>query len=88
VLVYQHFGREERRRFVERLAGEMARRTGADAVLSYRTPRVVFLLAAQATHARIFRAQAAPIVARWGRREIVPEEHTPAADERPEASGA
>jgi hypothetical protein len=44
VLVYQHFRREKRDAFVERMAHELAHRTGAAPVYSFRTARVVFFL--------------------------------------------
>lgn len=50
VLVYQHFGRERRDAFTARIAAELRRRTGAPFVEAFRTPNVVFLLAAQPRH--------------------------------------
>ena len=50
VLVYQHFGREKRDAFTARIAAELRRRTGAPFVEVFRTPNVVFLLAAQSRH--------------------------------------
>jgi hypothetical protein len=44
VLVYQHFRREKRDTFIERMAKEMQRKTGAARVYSFRTARVVFFL--------------------------------------------
>lgn len=50
VLVYQHFTREKREAFVERLSAELRQRTGAPLVAAFRTPHVLFLLAAQEQH--------------------------------------
>lgn len=44
VLVYQHFPREKRDTFIERMAKEMQRKTGAARVYSFHTARVVFFL--------------------------------------------
>jgi hypothetical protein len=54
ILVYQHFRREERGSFARRLAAEFAERTGAGLVEAFRTPHVLFLLAAQNRHACVF----------------------------------
>ncbi len=43
-LIYQHFRREKRDVFIERMAQEMRQRTGAARVYSFRTARVVFFL--------------------------------------------
>ncbi len=44
VLVYQHFPREKRDTFIERMAKEIQHRTGAARVYSFRTAHVVFFL--------------------------------------------
>jgi hypothetical protein len=44
VLVYQHFPREKRDTFIERMAKEMQHRTETARVYSFRTARVVFFL--------------------------------------------
>lgn len=54
VLIYQHFRREERGVFARRMATELAERTGAQLVEAFRTPHVLFLLAAQNRHADAF----------------------------------
>lgn len=54
VLIYQHFRREKRETFVPRMVGELRNRTGA-LVEAFRTPRVLFLLASQPKHSRLFR---------------------------------
>lgn len=50
LLIYQHFRREERKRFALELVSELSRRTGARFTEALRTPHVLFLLAAQDRH--------------------------------------
>ena len=52
LLIYQHYPREARERFAERLVSEMRRCTGACFTEAFRTPHVLFLLAAQERHER------------------------------------
>lgn len=80
LLIYQHFIREDRQSFTNRLAGELRARLGAPAVFSFTTPRVLFLLAAQGRHAGIFRDRLPAIRSRWAP-EIVAEEHVAANQE-------
>jgi hypothetical protein len=65
VLVYQHFIREQRDRFITRIASEILQRTGAPALLAFRTPHVVFLLAMQSKHREHFNRQAAQVAQVW-----------------------
>ncbi|MGQ9663671.1 MAG: hypothetical protein ACUVWX_15280, partial [Kiritimatiellia bacterium] len=65
VLIYQHFRREPRQDFAERLAEELRSRTGAGFVEAFRTPRVLFLLAAQDRHAQRFREAISILSDRW-----------------------
>ena len=76
VLIYQHFIREERDRFAARMVEELRRRLHAAAIFSFRTPNVVFLLAAQQRHSAGFRKQLGVIKRAWSPREIVAEEHS------------
>jgi hypothetical protein len=71
VLVYQHFPRAHRDRFVKRLAAAMMQWPEVDLVFAFRTPRVVFLLASQAKHSQHFNTQAEIISRQWGERHIV-----------------
>jgi hypothetical protein len=50
LLVYQHFAREKRDRFIRRLSTELRDRTSAPVVVSFATPYVLFLLALQRRH--------------------------------------
>jgi hypothetical protein len=65
LLLYQHFRREKRETFAQRLVSELGRRTGAQFTKAFRTPHVLFLLAAQDKHARQFRDATALLSARW-----------------------
>lgn len=47
LLVYQHFTRERRTRFLERISGEFKERLGAQRVFVLRTPRVAYFLVPQ-----------------------------------------
>lgn len=65
VLIYQHFRREPRQDFAERLAEELRSRTGGGLVEAFRTPHVLFLLAAQDRHAQRIRDAIALLSDRW-----------------------
>jgi hypothetical protein len=65
VLVYQHFVREERSRFIARIANEMMERSGANEIYAFRTSHVVFMLAPQPVHADHFRLQAEHVSRAW-----------------------
>ena len=65
VLVYQHFRRVERTQFIAGLAEEFGRRLDTRSVFSFRTPHVVFLLAAQARHVEAFRGAMGTIERTW-----------------------
>jgi hypothetical protein len=65
VLVYQHFRREVRNGFTQRLANELRRRTAAPLVASISTSHVVFLLAGRVEHEQALRAALALVRTRW-----------------------
>lgn len=69
LLIYQHFRREKRLNFANRLAGELRARTGTQLVDAFRTPHVLFLLAAQTRHASAF-AKACKLDARSWRGQV------------------
>jgi hypothetical protein len=50
VLVYQHFRRERRDPFAQRMMAELRDHTGAQLVEAFRTPHVLFVLAGQERH--------------------------------------
>lgn len=66
LLLYQHFRREPYADFAVRLAAELQGRTGASFVQVFRTPHVLFLLAAQRRHIPAFRKAIAHALPRWG----------------------
>lgn len=70
VLIYQHFPREKREPYIARRAEDLRQRTGAATIFSYRTPRVLFLLASQDRHSNGFRSQLTAVCAAWGPSEI------------------
>lgn len=74
VLIYQHFIREERSRFADRLVRDLRTATGAPATFSFGTPHVLFLLASHDRHAPSFRRTLDPIRVSWGT-HISPREH-------------
>lgn len=65
VLVYQHFPRENRARFVAARAATLRRKTGALEVYSFRTAHVAFFLAPQPRHAECFRRAALRVQETW-----------------------
>jgi len=65
VLIYQHFRREPRQAFAKRLAEELRSRTDGGLVEAFRTPHVLFLLAAQDRHAQRFGDAMALLSDRW-----------------------
>jgi hypothetical protein len=65
VLIYQHFRREQRDAFIARMAQALQRELGAPGVFSFRTPHVLFLLAAQERHVTGFRELTQWIEKRW-----------------------
>ena len=67
LLIYQHFPREQRDTFARRLLSELHERTGACFSEAFRTPHVLFLLAAQERHAQRFGSAIQHVSDRWGR---------------------
>jgi hypothetical protein len=65
LLVYQHFRREKRSRFVATLAAVLKRSTGALDVYSFSTAHVVFFLAPQKKHMAYVRRVAASVEEIW-----------------------
>jgi phospholipid N-methyltransferase len=77
VLVYQHFPREARIAYIERLAQRLQDETTASEVFSFSTPHVLFLLAAQERHVASFRDVARNLPLCWPEREIQAREVRP-----------
>jgi hypothetical protein len=65
ILIYQHFRRERRDSFAERMVSELRDHTGAPYVEALRTPHVLFLVAAQARHETRLRDAMSAIPRRW-----------------------
>jgi len=86
VLIYQHFIREERGGFSARMAEELRRRLSPAAVFTFRTPHVLFLLAAHERHVLGFRKQLAGFRSHWSPNQIVAEEW-PAANQSLQQTG-
>lgn len=79
VVIYQHFIREKRGAFSARMAEELRRRLNPAAVFTFRTPHVLFLLAARERHVLGFREQLAVFGSHWSPRQIVAEERAAAS---------
>jgi hypothetical protein len=65
VLVYQHFPRRSRGTFTSELADRIRQCTGAPYVQAFRTPGVLFILAAQGSAEAYFRTRLPPIAEAW-----------------------
>jgi len=65
ILIYQHFRRETRQAFAERIVGDLRSRTGAGFVEAFQTSHVLFLLAAQDCHVERFGSAIALLSSRW-----------------------
>jgi hypothetical protein len=74
VLVYQHFPREHRESFIQRLAERLRVETGAAGVFSFRTPHVLFLMAAQGRHVAALREVLRKLNISWPRKQLTGEE--------------
>jgi hypothetical protein len=64
-VIYQHFPRECREAFAERMESELRGRTGASFTAAIRTPHVLFLLAAQERHEPGLREAVSALPFRW-----------------------
>ena len=65
LLVYQHFPRMKRDQFILTKARELAEKTGAPQVYSFRTSHVLFLLAVQERHQDFFKSSCEQIPRGW-----------------------
>ena len=66
VLIYQHFIREDRDRFIERLTRDLRLDTGCKSVICFRTANVAFLLLPQQQHAPAVATAVEYIGRSWG----------------------
>lgn len=71
VLIYQHFVRENRENFIERIVARIRAETNAAAIYSFRTSNVVFFLGSQAQHADHFSRQVERIPSIWGQQILI-----------------
>lgn len=65
VLVYQHFPREERSAYIQRLVQEYQTRLNASKVYWFRTPQVVYFLSIQETHADFIASRVRLVNKQW-----------------------
>jgi hypothetical protein len=65
LIIYQHFPHEPREAFIERTASALCTRLSAALVASFRTPRVVFFLAARDEHAQQLESGIHLVKQRW-----------------------
>jgi hypothetical protein len=65
VLIYQHFRRKKRDEFITGVVEELRKKIEAPGVFTFRTPHVLFLLAAQERHMAGFRELSRSIDKRW-----------------------
>ncbi|HWA15600.1 MAG TPA: hypothetical protein VG817_04150 [Gemmatimonadales bacterium] len=74
LVIYQHFPRQERLSFTERLAQEAIRRLDAPLVDTYTTPQVLFLVIGRPEHHRAI-AKGRTLIQRNWRGQIFPHSH-------------
>ena len=65
LLIYQHFPRVQRDRFIAQIARELAGHTCVPKVYSFRTPNVVFLLVPQTAHRKFFQEKIQVVRSVW-----------------------
>jgi hypothetical protein len=65
LLIYQHYHRVPRDRFVPFLAERIGEELGCARVTAFKTPYVAFFLAKQPAHAQALHATAAAVAAGW-----------------------
>lgn len=75
MLVYQHFNREARGDFIQRIVESTKFETGAAEVYTFRTSHVLFLLAVRPEHVERFRRRAESFAVAW-RGQIKVQRHT------------
>lgn len=67
LLVYQHFAREKRPAFIQRMLSVLHKRTPSSLVCAFSTANVVFLLALQPEHQKYYKAIRQSVNQRWGK---------------------
>jgi len=77
VLIYQHFRREERRRFISAMAAEFQNRTGCASVACFRTSNVAFFLLIHPEHEQRLLRSAQNVSESWrGQIDVLIDPHT------------
>lgn len=66
ILIYQHFRREKRDRFIHRMLGELRDRATGSFVEAFSTSRIVFFLVLQPEHQKYYSAIVADVQGKWG----------------------
>ncbi len=74
LLIYQHYPRMERERFIILRAADIFAMLRVPVVYSFKTPKVVFFLIPQMHHEEALRSRVREVGRAWGR-EIVPNQH-------------
>jgi len=82
LVLYQHFPREDRVAFVQRVAKQLKERLKAPAVDSFRTAHVVFFLVSRPEHLSQLRRARDCVLQRWGAEIEVVKEHDFSKGER------
>lgn len=65
IIIYQHFPRIKRNRFIKNIARRLASETGARQVFSFRTAYVLFLLACRESHEKLLQDGVKDIAKKW-----------------------
>lgn len=73
LVIYQHYPREPRSTFIERIRADLKDRTGAHVVLAVRTPRVGFFVVCQPGHAERLQGACVAVLRRWRPRLLLHE---------------
>jgi hypothetical protein len=66
LLIYQHFIREKRSKFVQRMLGALSESTPGSLLEAFATPHVVFLMALQPRHHHLHQPITQSVQSKWG----------------------
>ena len=66
ILIYQHFIREDRNKFISRILENIHTKTGSRNTIYFRTSNVVFFLICQDKHSQYFSNKSKTISNKWG----------------------
>jgi hypothetical protein len=74
ILIYQHFIREDRNKFISRILENISTKTGSKNTISFRTSNVVFFLICQDKHNQYFLSMSKIILGKWaGQIQVFPQ---------------